>query len=196
MRKQKIVRNKQLGLAKLVGVTLLICIHIAIAVTYTHNVNDITAVQTSNSPLNVSASSTHTAYYPYYIFDHVGNSFGGWASLNGDTMPGWIVVDFGAGNEKIFIGCNLSAWSGGNSVRLDGSFAFQGSNDNANWTNLLSLTNVAAFSDSEMRQYNWSNTTAYRYFKFIKTVGQYDPYIAELEIFAAPIAQSSLFLIF
>ncbi len=155
--------------------------------TYVHDAADITAVQTDdNTPLVVTVSSFGVGYNPYKAFNHTDVVLAdAWVASAGDTLPGWLTIDFGAGVAKYFTGCKLSACEGGNSGRLEGTMAFRASNNNSDWITLLQLTGESAFGSLEMRTYSWANTTGYRYFGFIKTagVGNYDPYIGELEIF-------------
>ena len=138
-----------------------------------------------SSPLITSASSVNGGYAAWRAFDRDSGTY--WLASNGDSLPGWIKVDFGTITKYTYTGAQLTTVSGGNSVRIQGDFAFQGSTNDSTWVDLLSLTSQSAFGSSEVRDYSWSNSVWYRYFRWIKTAGtgNYDPNIASLEIYGS-----------
>jgi hypothetical protein len=55
----------------------------------------------------------------------------------------------------------------GESNRMPLRFKILASNDNTNWNLLLEVSDLTRWYDGETRQYYLTNTTAYKYYKFI-----------------------------
>ncbi|KKR22840.1 MAG: hypothetical protein UT53_C0032G0008, partial [Candidatus Yanofskybacteria bacterium GW2011_GWD2_39_48] len=119
---------------------------------------------TSNStpsPYVASASSTYTTYYAYTAFDKVINDYG-WIA-NG-IATGRLTLDLGSGNEKTITKYILTGTLT-YTTRSPKTWAFQGSNNGTSWTTLDNQTNVSAWGSNEQREYTFSNTTPYRYYR-------------------------------
>jgi hypothetical protein len=120
------------------------------------------------APYVVSASSQYSAAYAgWYAFDDIVNGSNGWFSAS-TGQPWWLKIDLGtARTVKAF------RWS---PYRLDAygyanfpkDWQFQGSNDNATWTMLVSATNyVISANDTRVEV---ANNTAYRYYRWYVTL--------------------------
>jgi len=76
--------------------------------------------------------------------------------------PGWVKVDWGLGNSatigKLRIKPCHPTWDGAGCK----DFTFQGSNDDSNWTTLLSTTAVDNYN---WQEFTFQNTIAYRYYR-------------------------------
>jgi hypothetical protein len=157
--------------------------------TYSHDANDITAVQTDNStPLTVLSSGDYSGYDRYKAFNHSVSSptSAQWASSS-TTMPAWIGIDLGSG--RVITSCTISATSdqGANAPK---TFKIQGANQ-SNFSDAVDLSSQSgiSFSNSEMKTFSWSNTTAYRYFRvYITVAGGSYCHIGEIEIFETALA--------
>ena len=121
---------------------------------------------TSNTlPSGKASASTeyNSSYYAYKAFDD--NSSTLWGSHDNHSAGEWIKYDFGAGNEKkldSFYFLNRSE-----SNYAVGSFKFQGSNDDVNWTDLAEVTG-ADINDSATVPINSAyKNTAFRYVRWI-----------------------------
>ena len=115
-----------------------------------------------------SRSSIHSASYI------ASNAFNDdlatrWATSNGNT--GWVQIDLGAGNEKTLVKIIPHATGGADGQCIDG-FTFLGSNDGSSFTTLVTMANgqgTAVFGTGAAltsATFNFSNTTAYRYYRF------------------------------
>ena len=86
-----------------------------------------------------------------------------WAT-NQPNTSGWVKVDFGSGNEKVIKQYTIVAGDGINEAPKD--FQFEGSNDDTNFTEIDSQTNITGWSTSVAKVFNsFTNTTAYRYYR-------------------------------
>jgi len=90
------------------------------------------------------------------------------------ALPNYIGYDFGSGNEKVIISYSLQAAgaSSDHNTYAPRDFIFQGSNDNSNWTNLDTHTDVY-FGPSEIKEFNVSNSTSFRYYRIYVTNTSY-----------------------
>ena len=84
-----------------------------------------------------------------------------WASTNTE-MPHWVWVDFYYARIINKYRFNTTATTNYNPA----SFKLQGSNDNSNWTDLDTRTGITNSATSWSSYYTFSNTTAYRYYRF------------------------------
>lgn len=105
------------------------------------------------------------------------NSDGCW--FNPATSAGQIVFDFGAGNSVV---CNGFVWrqdvtTGGN----QGTWIFEGSNDNSIYTQIGSSFTLGGFADDP--HILFANTTGYRYYRLTQTGGTTNniPFYEEIE---------------
>jgi hypothetical protein len=152
--------------------------------TYSHDVNDITAVQTDNStPLAVLSSGDYSGHDRYKAFNHSVSSPSSiqWAS-DTTTMPVWIGIDLGTG--RYVTSCTISATSD-QGANAPNTFKIQGANQ-SNFSDAVDLSSQSGltWSNSEMKTFSWTNTTAYRYFRVYVTVaGGLYCHVGEIEIF-------------
>ena len=100
-----------------------------------------------------------------------GNSSTGWFVDNGtngtSVLDDNITVDLGSGNAKIFTGFRIYQDSSADF----GNWKIQGSNDNSSYTDLSSqfdwVPTDGLGGNSKYFDVDWSNDTAYRYYKFV-----------------------------
>ena len=141
--------------------------------------------RTAPSPFIVSAESNYDS-----TTDGIGGSppdrYAGWHAFDGNLTPvgigttwyswndnrqHWLKVDLGAGNE-------ICIWKykivGQNDARAIKSWIIQGSNDDSTYDDLDTVSNVATWTDSEVREYEIvsPSTTPYRYFRLYWVANQ------------------------
>lgn len=122
------------------------------------------------------------AYYSSYTADKAfdGNDSTVW--YMNSAADNWIKYDLGAGVTKI--AAQYTVLGSITSLYSMRSWVFAGSNDNVNWTTIDTQTGQT-FAQGETKTYNsFSNTTAYRYYRWYITEGNTNdhPQAAELEI--------------
>ena len=100
------------------------------------------------------------------LFDGTESSGSRWE----DSGTKWIKVDFGSGNAKTSM--RIKWWGWGDQSPKD--YTFQGSNDDASYTTLLTVTGNTTYNSHVTDDF--SNSTAYRYYKMniTATVGGSD----------------------
>ena len=92
-----------------------------------------------------------------------------WAT--GGANSGYMQIDLGAGNEKTLVKIIPHATGGADNQAIDG-FIFSGSNDNSTFTTLVTMANGTATTvfgtgaAVTSATFNFTNTTAYRYYRF------------------------------
>ncbi|SFJ65937.1 hypothetical protein SAMN02799624_05425 [Paenibacillus sp. UNC496MF] len=89
------------------------------------------------------------------------------------TVARWLMVDFGAGNEKAIAQYTLQTRNLNSSLSyntMPKSWTFEGSADNANWTVLDTRVNESWTTYGQKRMYPISNTSKYRYYRINITV--------------------------
>ena len=104
--------------------------------------------------------------------------------LDSGTTGYWTAgVDLGSGVSEIITTYTVTA---GNEIgRAPKEWVLQGSNDNSNWTSLDTKTNEITWRTFETRTYTFSNSTAFRYYRFYNLRGSSSfqrTNIAELEL--------------
>lgn len=136
---------------------------------YVHDPDDITEDMTSNttpSP-NVTSASTElgAGYRAWNGFDH--DAVNMWGTANPTSLPEWLQFDFGAGNSWIVTKYKLTGnfWEGPNSP---GAWKFQGSNNGVDWVD-LDTRSGQTWVAQETKTFNFSNSTAYRYYRLYVT---------------------------
>lgn len=82
-----------------------------------------------------------------------------------DTDPHWIKVDFGAGDEKTIQKLRVKQFG----AHYTTSFKLQGSNNDADWDDIKSITDAS--SDGSWNTWTFPNSTAYRYYRLYRTSG-------------------------
>jgi len=93
-----------------------------------------------------------------------GNTNTKWYSGANTSSSGWLQVDLGAGNAQIVVRYDLTS---ANDVpgRDPKNWQVLGSNDAVNWTTLDTRTGETFASRFLTKQYTFTNSTAYRYYK-------------------------------
>ena len=126
------------------------------------------AEQSVQISLNVAPGSTVSAHAgggnegPAKAMDWNVNTK--WFSGANTSSSGWLQADLGAGNGQIVTRYDLTS---ANDVpnRDPKDWQLLGSNDGTNWTTLDSRTGETFASRFLTKQYTFTNTTAYRYYK-------------------------------
>lgn len=109
--------------------------------------------------------------------------------LSDGTSTGWLKIDRGSGNavtpQYYRLACNQNTGEG---TRMPKDWTLQGSNDDASWDVLDTVTNETGWAKGEWRTFFCDSIggspSAYRYFKINVTANNGDTYlqIAEMEI--------------
>ncbi len=105
-----------------------------------------------------------------------------WSSAN-LSLPIWLKADLGSGSEEAVNRVAIRARD-----TLPGhtpkTFTIEGSNNDSDWTVLETISNETGWSASEKRTYDFSNATAYRYFRIHVTAIESGSFVnvAELEL--------------
>jgi Concanavalin A-like lectin/glucanases superfamily/F5/8 type C domain len=138
-------------------------------------------------------SELSTSYKAWYAFDNLITSCWIAAHAPSGGTPQWLKYDFGSGVTKIitkYILRNRDV-----NVNSPNTWTFEGSNDNSNWDVLQTVTNDTQNTGLAQRIYTFTNTTAYRYYRFNATTrnGGADDYMAinDLYLYESPIALTS-----
>jgi len=127
-----------------------------------------------------------SSYVSDYAFDDDTTTLWG----NDSHIPTWLEYDFGAGNAKIinryriFESNGDPVWTSLNFCPRD--WQFQGSNDGSSWITLDSRSGES-WSSAGWKEYSFSNTTPYRYYRIYITQGNdgNDVMIWEMEMYEA-----------
>ena len=91
-----------------------------------------------------------------------------WSPSN-NSLPAWIKIDFGAGNEKT-VKCMRALFDSGATGNTAKTGYLEGSNDNSTWTLLSTLDDPNAVADGRYVQGLWvENPASYRYYRFTIT---------------------------
>lgn len=133
---------------------------------------------TSNSapsPLVASGNSVYDGSTDYYkAFDSWFFQISSWVSDKTWTPSCYLQIDLGSGNEKdvasLGIGCSKDPTY---IDRCPKDFTLSGSNDNTNWTTLVTVTDETFSVTDYLKFYDCSVTgTAFRYFRVTVTENQ------------------------
>lgn len=96
----------------------------------------------------------------------------GWTSGLSSGFPSWLEYDLGSGHTATPTSMVMTGYSSPFSPASPTAFQLQGSNDNATWTSMLSVTmTLAAWEAKPTQTFNFANSTAYRYFRIYVTAG-------------------------
>ena len=142
------------------------CRYIAIKYAEVTPILPLIPVMTSNTmPSGVASASTeyNPSYYAYKAFDNNFSTL--WGSHDGVSAGQWIKYDFGYGNEK-----NIDSFYFKNRAETNyavGSFKFQGSNDDTNWTDLAEVTGVDVNDSATIPINEAYKNTAFRYVRWL-----------------------------
>ena len=161
-------------LARLTLVLLVTMLGILLAPIQAQYTGDLTGSGTA------SASSEYGSEVAANAFDD--NTGTDWGA--NDPIPQWLKYDFGSSNEKTIQRYPIRTYV--NDFRLPDDWTFEGSNNDSTWTTLDTRTN-AGLADSTWYTYDFSNSTAYRYYRIYITGSETTDYIeiAEMEMMEA-----------
>jgi hypothetical protein len=109
---------------------------------------------------SASASSVFTTAVAANAFD--GDIGSKWITTT--SAPGWLQYDYGAGNKNVVNGYYLTS-ANNNPTSDPASWQFQGSNDGTSWTTLDTRTGQVFAARAQTNEYNFTNTTAYQYYR-------------------------------
>lgn len=116
------------------------------------------------SPSAVSASSQDAFHPPADAFDDDPTSY--WEAFD-PSNPEWIKADFGS--AKRVTGYSLQADGKSEGLRAPRGWTVEGSNDNATWTALQTVTGETGWAEGERRYYTFVNPDSYRYYRLYIT---------------------------
>ena len=128
----------------------------------------LSAAITESNPYTITASTTRSGCEAYKAFDQ---TTGVWGSANTVTT-GYIQIDLGAGNAKLINRYQLQAGSDSSGNQgFPAAWTLYGSNNGSDWTSLDSRSGITspgqnAWWPGASSYRDFTNTTAYRYFKF------------------------------
>lgn len=152
---------------------------------YVHNDLDVTVKMTAAdapSPNVVSHTAADVGYEGWKAFTH-SKSDGGWQTDQGYNVahPASVTFDLGVGNAEIVTSYTITSYSDAWK-----NWTLYGSNNGSDWTSLDAQSYITFTTDPDMQTYNFSNTTAYRYYKVTQT--HYDSYggFVEIELLGEP----------
>ncbi len=141
--------------------------------------NQVPVMTSNTAPVGVASASSEnsSSFEAFHVFDRINTRQpGSWITAN-SSPTGWVKYDFGSGNAKIITHYAVTAVSSNPSLPNDvnGSpktWAFEGSNDNATWVSLHTVTNTPAWVSTERRVFTTTNSTAYRYYRLNVSANQ------------------------
>ncbi len=121
-----------------------------------------------------SASSYYQTYTPDRAFDD--QTATEWLSDN--SLPGYLQYDFGEGNNKRIAKYRIYYEHPSSYDHSPSDWTFEASNDGSTWTTLDTQTGQG-WSSNGWKEYTFSNTTHYRYYRIHITdnAGSWDNYV-------------------
>lgn len=124
---------------------------------------------TDPNPYVASASSQYDSNYPAEnAFNGFcsGSHYGYWlGALSG--IPAWLKIDIGTAVEAFSVG--LMADGNATHGYMPKDFTIEGSNDDSNWTTLVTVTGETDWTTYEHRQFDLTTTGSYRYYRIHAT---------------------------
>ncbi|MFZ5351280.1 MAG: discoidin domain-containing protein [Bacillota bacterium] len=150
-------------------------------ITYTENL--IPVMTANNAPEGLaSASSVYGSYYEWKAFDRVNTElYNGWACKKG-TAASWLQYAF---NTATVVRKYTLIGQKGYQARSPKSWTFEGSSNGTDWTVLDTRTNVTGWTDLVKKEFEFTNNTAYKYYRINITENNGDAtyiVIAEMEM--------------
>jgi len=143
--------------------------------------NIIIPQMTSNTtPQGVaSASSYYSPHQAWYAFDHTIGASNKWLA---NTSAGWLQYEFPT--AEIITQYTIQEPNEGLNSRMPKDWTFKGSNNGSDWDILDTITDETGWIQNEKRTYNFSNSTAYKYYRLDVSANNGDTYLAigELEM--------------
>ena len=147
--------------------------------------NIVPEMEANNTPSThtASASTELSGFSAFNAFDR--NYQTKWTTNSSTT--GWLRFDFGVFMSPIAKKYAITAPKD-SATECPKTWKFQGSNDGSSWTDLDTQTNITSWVAGERKQFEISNSTAYRYYRIDVTAnnghGSYLS-VAALEIYEA-----------
>lgn len=134
----------------------------------------------SPNTFTVAASSQYGTFGPGLAFDGVSSATSTWHSAQSPAYPQWIRCKFKRG--KVARSLSIQSQEGGqNHTRAPREFALQGSNDDADYTDLLRVADAGYGRPGEWRRWGFENDEAYRYYRIYITKNGGDPGILAVQ---------------
>ena len=125
---------------------------------YTNNLATNSGGASASSYGSASFFGTIHYYFPHAAIDGNSNS---WYTDN--TSTGWWQYDFGTGNETVIKKYRIKGIGG--PAFFPFNWTFEGSNDASTWTVLDTRTGSGGLINNVWVDFDFSNTTAYRYYR-------------------------------
>ncbi len=149
--------------------------------------NVVTATMTSNNTPSPNVVSSSAGAEPWRAFDRsFATALASSWSTGANTVPAFIIYDFGLGNTRIVDGYTIYASS--DSASNPRAWTLDGSNDNTNWTQLnIQSLGAAIPSSSSFTVASINNTQSYRYYRIrvTQTGGSTGTAISEIDFYAS-----------
>ena len=140
---------------------------------------------TTPSPYVISCSSNHSSFPCWLAFD--GNYTTQWITNGSPT--GWIKIDRADGNEAKVSKLVIRA---SDTNRAPNDFTLKGSNDDTNWTTISTQTDQSSWAAGELRYFDCTDSTEYRYFMLDVTANNGDAsYLQISDIFLIEVIGAS-----
>ena len=153
--------------------------------------DQIPTMTSNTSPSGIaSASSNYGGSDPWKAMnDVIGGGTQSWAS-GSTSLPQWLKYDFGAGNGKTIGSYSMTSRTDSYYYQAPGGWVFQGSNNDVDWVDLDTRSGII-FGQGETKEFDFSNSTSYRYYRLYITTtrgGGSSGHVAitEFELFLAP----------
>jgi hypothetical protein len=142
----------------------------------TTNTNPFKLIDTTayQNAIPVMSSNTTPSGFVITPSTEANSSNAGFMAFNGDltdqwtasTTTGFLKVDFGSGNTKTIKQYSITGPQSGQSTYGPNAWTLAGSNDDSTYTTLDTQTAITGWGTLEVRTYTFTNTTAYRYYKW------------------------------
>ncbi len=135
-------------------------------------------IATPSNGASASADGSQSGYGPQNLID--GNSSTYWVSASTPVTGRWVTINLGASKSIIGFRLNEEAWSSNNAS----AYTLYGSNDNTNWTPIMSSPASVAADYSAV----FPGPVSYQYVKFQPTAGgSLEWLVYEIEIYQTPV---------
>lgn len=113
---------------------------------------------------------------------------------NYNSVPCWVKYDLGSGAAKVGKQYTITLSSYG-SQYCPSAWVLEGSNNDSDWTQLDSRSGITWSSAYQKREFEFSNDTAYRYYRWTFSAPDGTICIAEFEVMGTLQADAACFLI-
>jgi hypothetical protein len=140
--------------------------------------NGITVTESSKLGNNIN-------YGGWKVFDGNITNYNNGVWITNATATGWIKIDFGS-TAKNIVKYSIRSRNTTPTNSAPKAWTFDGSNDGITWTTLHSVANEIGWSPGQRREYSFTNTQSYRYYRINITQNNGDSSnlcIQEMELF-------------